>query len=214
MAFALLYVFGFGFNLSLSYMVPVHHGWLWWPERPGLVSGLIICGFGFGALTFNTVSLMMVNPDNLSADDEGKFPDDVNSNLPKMLTTVIYIFMAITFVAILMISPGPVASCRESTVQRELDETLVNEVIGQGLDGLGIEELAISEQGSASDSQGGDCTTEIQKQARKERRKRRAIKKKVQKAKLCMALKSGQFWMIYAMSCLSISKLFFCLFVS
>lgn len=111
-------------------MVPVHHGWLWWPERPGLVSGLIICGFGFGALTFNTVSLMMVNPDNLSADEEGKFPDDVNSNLPKMLTTVIYIFMAITFVAILMISPGPAASCRESTAQIDLDETLVNEVIG------------------------------------------------------------------------------------
>ena len=52
----------------MTYMVPVHHGWLLFPNRPGLISGLIICGFGFGALIFNTVSRILVNPDDESAD--------------------------------------------------------------------------------------------------------------------------------------------------
>ena len=76
--FCVFYILGFGVTNAMTYMVPVHHGWLWFPERPGLVSGLIICGFGFGALIFNNVSRMIVNPDNESADDDGKFTDQVN----------------------------------------------------------------------------------------------------------------------------------------
>ena len=30
-AFAVLYVLGFGINNALTYMVPVHHAWLWFP---------------------------------------------------------------------------------------------------------------------------------------------------------------------------------------
>ena len=131
-------MFGFGINLSLSYMVPVHHGWLWWPERPGLVSGLIICGFGFGAFIFNTLSLMIVNPDNISADKDGKFPDEVNENFPKMLTYVILIFIAMSLTAICLISPGPLVSTRESASEREFNDTLVDEVMAQGQPIAGI----------------------------------------------------------------------------
>lgn len=55
-AFSTLYVVGFGFCNGMTYMVPVHHGWLWFPERSGLISGLIIGGFGLGALIYNNVS--------------------------------------------------------------------------------------------------------------------------------------------------------------
>ena len=67
-SFAACYITGFGVTNAMTYMVPVHHGWLWFPNRPGLISGLIICGFGFGALIFNTVSRILVNPDDESAD--------------------------------------------------------------------------------------------------------------------------------------------------
>lgn len=84
-SFTALYVAGFGMTNALTYMVPVHHGWLWFPNRPGLVSGIIICGFGFGALTFNIMSLAIVNPANESSDEEGKFSDKVNERVPYML---------------------------------------------------------------------------------------------------------------------------------
>ena len=88
-------------------MVPVHHGWLWFPDRPGLVSGLIICGFGFGALIFNNVSRLLVNPDNESADADGKFSSSVNQRVPQMLQIVVLCFAVMTLVAIFLISPGP-----------------------------------------------------------------------------------------------------------
>ena len=69
----------------MTYMVPVHHGWLWFPGRPGLVSGLIIAGFGFGSLIFNNVARDIVNPDNESSDENGKFSDAVNDRVPYML---------------------------------------------------------------------------------------------------------------------------------
>ena len=116
----------------MTYMVPVHHGWLWFPERPGLVSGLIICGFGFGALIFNNVSRMIVNPENESADDEGKFSESVDAQVPAMLRTIVYCFAFMTLLAIALISPGPKeledAPSGEEGGQVMLDETLVNEI--------------------------------------------------------------------------------------
>lgn len=50
-------------------MVPVHHGWLWFPGQPGLVSGLVIGGFGLSALIFDNVSTAIINPQNLKTDD-------------------------------------------------------------------------------------------------------------------------------------------------
>ena len=63
MIFASLYVFGFGVCNGLSYLIAVHHGWLWFPNRPGLISGLIIGGFGLGSLVFSPIATQIVNPD-------------------------------------------------------------------------------------------------------------------------------------------------------
>lgn len=136
--FTTLYVSGFGMTNALTYMTPVHHGWLWWPLRPGLVSGLIICGFGFGALIFNNVSRALVNPLNESADQDGKFSSAVNEQVPMMLRTVLVCFVIMTVVAICLISPGPPAKIRAlerktsglAEVQEDgLDETLVTDII-------------------------------------------------------------------------------------
>ena len=86
-AFSALFVFGFGFMNGLTYMVPVHHGWLWFPERSGLVSGIIIGGFGLGPLIFNNVSLAVINPLNESSDENGKFTDEINERFIGMMIT-------------------------------------------------------------------------------------------------------------------------------
>ena len=64
--YVFLFLFGVGYGTcnGLTYMVPMHHGWLWYPNRPGLVSGIIIGGFGFGALIFGTVARLIVNTGN------------------------------------------------------------------------------------------------------------------------------------------------------
>ena len=88
-------------------MVPMHHGWLWFPEKPGLVSGIVISGFGFGALIFGNVARVIVNPNNETQDEVTKqFPPDVNDNVRKMLLILTASFAVIAVISILLIFPG------------------------------------------------------------------------------------------------------------
>ena len=52
-AFFILYVLAFAFNQGLTYMVPIHHAWLFFPKNAGLISGIILAGYGFGAFIFD-----------------------------------------------------------------------------------------------------------------------------------------------------------------
>ena len=79
-AFALLYAFGFGICNGLTYMIPMHHGWLWFPNKAGLISGIIIGGFGLGALVFAPLALALVNPEGESPID-GQFSKEVDDRV-------------------------------------------------------------------------------------------------------------------------------------
>ena len=105
--FTLFYVLGFGMQ-NFVYMVPIHHGWLWFPGHPGLVSGIIIGGYGFGAFIFDNVATHVINPDNLPIDtDTGLYPTSVNDNFKKMMYTLIGSWFAITLIGLITIFPGP-----------------------------------------------------------------------------------------------------------
>lgn len=40
----------------------------WFPNHKGLVSGLVVAGFGSGAFIFDQVQTAFINPDNKGAD--------------------------------------------------------------------------------------------------------------------------------------------------
>ena len=101
-----LFAIGFGFMNGLTYMVPVHHGWQWFPERSGLVSGIIIGGFGLGPLIFNNISLSVINPHNLRVGEDGRFPDEVNERFISMMMTVWLCWVGIVIVSVLLIFSG------------------------------------------------------------------------------------------------------------
>ena len=89
-------------------MVPVHHGWLWFPNNPGLVSGVILGGFGLGSLIFDNVLTHLVNPDNISVDDDGFYPDDVDNRFMFMWRVLVSCWLGLTVVGVIMAFPGPV----------------------------------------------------------------------------------------------------------
>ena len=107
--FAIFYVIGFSFNQGICYMVPVHHGWLWFPNNPGLVSGVILGGFGVGSLIFDNVLTHVVNPENLPAHkSDGWYDDSVNDRFMFMWRVLVTSWLGITLVGIAMLFPGPV----------------------------------------------------------------------------------------------------------
>ena len=62
----------FGFGGGLTYTVPLVCGYRWEPKRKGLVSGVVLSGFGLSALVFNQVQAALVNPGNLKPDVQYK----------------------------------------------------------------------------------------------------------------------------------------------
>ncbi|CDW85525.1 UNKNOWN [Stylonychia lemnae] len=52
--------------LVSMYMAPIFAAWMHFPDRKGLVSGVILAGFGLGVFIYNIVSNKIANPQNLS----------------------------------------------------------------------------------------------------------------------------------------------------
>lgn len=71
-------------------MVPVHQVWLWFPNYPGLATGILIGGFGLAALVLDPVTTAIINPNSLQPID-GKFPSEVNANFVYMMRSFIMI---------------------------------------------------------------------------------------------------------------------------
>jgi len=99
-----------GLGCGMCYLVPMICGWEWFPEKKGLVSGLVLGGYGFGSFIFALVSTHLVNPDNIAADI--KDPDDDNitffgpevaDRVPYMIQTLVYIWTGLAFVSICLI---------------------------------------------------------------------------------------------------------------
>lgn len=53
--FILFYGVGYGFGSALLYAVPIHVGWRHFPNRKGIVSGVVIGSFGFGSFMFSLI---------------------------------------------------------------------------------------------------------------------------------------------------------------
>ena len=116
-AFLCLFSIGFGICNGLTYMVPMNHGWLWFPERPGLISGIIIGGFGIGTFVFNFVCTAIVNPNN-EKEVDGRFPEDVNERVPRMLLTLTISCILISVASVLLIFPGHDATSKKEVKKR------------------------------------------------------------------------------------------------
>lgn len=57
----------YGAGIGLCYFAPLACGWEWVPERKGMVTGVILGAFGFGAFVFSFIAKAIVNPDNVKA---------------------------------------------------------------------------------------------------------------------------------------------------
>jgi hypothetical protein len=69
----------FTFNVSTFLYRVFCKNFKWLPERPTFAVGMIVCGFGGGALIFNQVVTAYINPDNLSPDLETADGEKYNS---------------------------------------------------------------------------------------------------------------------------------------
>ncbi|KAK7475269.1 hypothetical protein BaRGS_00033500, partial [Batillaria attramentaria] len=79
----------FGLGIGIAYAVPMAVAMRWLPDRPGLVNGFVVAGFGGGAFIFDQVQTAYVNPHNIAADltDNGEkyfSQDEILDRVPKL----------------------------------------------------------------------------------------------------------------------------------
>jgi MFS family permease len=59
-----IFAVSFGICNGLAYTIPLKVGWDHFPNNKGLVSGIIIGGFGLGSFIFGLISTLLINPGN------------------------------------------------------------------------------------------------------------------------------------------------------
>jgi hypothetical protein len=65
--FFFFYSLCLGFGYGLIYFLPVECAWSYFPEKQSTISGVILCFYSLGAISFATYSVSIVNPDNEAA---------------------------------------------------------------------------------------------------------------------------------------------------
>jgi OFA family oxalate/formate antiporter-like MFS transporter len=102
--------------VGLAYMVPIYVAWYHFPDRKGLVSGIIMAGFGFGVFVFNIATCKWINPANIPPhgdyleQDVGTrivyyyFQKEMASNVPKMWIRLCISWTILTIISVLMIN--------------------------------------------------------------------------------------------------------------
>ena len=90
--------------------MPISNGWKYFPNNKGLVSGLVLAGFGFGAFMFNFVSTALVNPEDEHMAKEidspiKVFPDEVARRVPEMIRTLSMYWTILAVIGTLLLFP-------------------------------------------------------------------------------------------------------------
>lgn len=106
---AVVFTYGLlsSFGLGIAYIAPLAVGMKWFPNRKGLVNGIVVSGFGLGALVFNQVQTAYLNPKNLTPNKNGYFEnDDILNKVPTIFLLLGGVYFILQIIgAILLFSP-------------------------------------------------------------------------------------------------------------
>ena len=129
-AFLAYYCIMNGLGSGCCYFIPLVCGWEYFPKKKGLVSGVILAGYGFSSFIFSLVSTKLVNPHGDSAEIEDPntgvtyFGKDVADRVPFMLRTLVYIWICLVFIAFILISRPDKEDIVEPSEEESEDEDI------------------------------------------------------------------------------------------
>ena len=102
---------------GLSFFAAMHQGWGFFPDKPGVASGLIISGFGTAGFVFNQLSTKLINPHHIKVDDKDAYHQNIVTRFPIMMMTLIYCWWGIIFVGLIMVFKAPPKQRSETLIE-------------------------------------------------------------------------------------------------
>uniref|UniRef100_A0A7S2X974 Major facilitator superfamily (MFS) profile domain-containing protein n=1 Tax=Lotharella oceanica TaxID=641309 RepID=A0A7S2X974_9EUKA len=116
----------YGLGMGMAYMCPIACGFKWLPTYKGLLSGIVVTGFGLGGAIFNIIGAAICNPGNKAANPY--FGDDVADNVPRLYMTLGCIYAACTSIGALLLRDPTAEDLRELRIaapQKDEEKPLV-----------------------------------------------------------------------------------------
>lgn len=111
--FLIFYGIFFPAGIGICYWVPIVCGWEWFPDHKGLISGLIVAGYGFGSFFFGFLTTAIVNPDNLPVRPpepgyhDKLFPPEVAARVPEMFRYCLIPWSILGLLSVIFVSRNP-----------------------------------------------------------------------------------------------------------
>ena len=114
-AFVAFYSIGYPIGIGTVYWVPIMCGWEWFPDNKGLVSGLVVGGYGFGAFIFGFITTAIANPDDLKVEvpkdgtgiTDKLFPKSVGEEVPHMYRICLIIWVVLGLISVAGVNRNP-----------------------------------------------------------------------------------------------------------
>ena len=69
----------FGFCGSLTYFQTVKNCWKYFPNKKGLISGIIFSSFGLSSFTFTAIGDLIINPKSIGNVDDKYYPEEISN---------------------------------------------------------------------------------------------------------------------------------------
>lgn len=119
----------FGMGDGLANLSVIKNAWKYYPNRHGLVNGIIIGGLGISSSILNPIADFVINPKQIKADPKtGLYSKDVANRLPYFLYIMVGIFTVLGLTAIILTFPykekDPEEEVITETIQEESDKTM------------------------------------------------------------------------------------------
>lgn len=128
-----------GLGSGLCYTAPISNAVNHLPARKGLVTGIIVGGFGCGAFVFGFYALSIVNPSHESVESSGEyenyFPPDssVVANVPRLYRVLALTFAVMHLVGILCITEAEPITTSEVETPKSRSISLESPVSSRSL---------------------------------------------------------------------------------
>lgn len=116
----------FGFGVGIAYVGPIACAMRWMPRWKGAMAGLVLAGFGLGALIFDPIQTVFINPHNHSDFQED---DNLLDRVPTIFLILGSIYVVLQVVGSLMIVDPP-----EDTDEQDENEGLEDSVLSRAHD--------------------------------------------------------------------------------
>ena len=92
-AVLLTYGIMYGIGVGVAYIGPLSSAMKWMPKWKGIANGIVVSGFGLGALIFDAVQTGFVNPRNVVADPDPYDSEEKYFTDPELLSRVPTLFL-------------------------------------------------------------------------------------------------------------------------